>query len=244
MHAVIVVNGPEATMGRWEKEVRAADLIVAADGGARNARRLGLRPHVVVGDSDSLDQDTAQWLEQGRASWQRHPTDKDESDLELALVYAAEAGATNISILGALGGRPDQTVANLQLLAHPVLAGRRVRMLGENYCLWLLRGGETARIEGRVGDTVSLLPLAGEAHGVRTAGLRWALSGDTLHFGRARGLSNEMTAPLATTSLERGLLLIVHLLNTAAQQKNEPGCGRGAANSPTQRAPVGDSSHE
>lgn len=225
MHAVIIVNGPEATTGCWERQVREADLILAANGGARNARRLGLRPHVIVGDSDSLDEDTARWLEEGRASWQRYPADKNESDLELALIYAAEAGATNISILGALGGRPDQTVANLQLLAHPALAGRRVRLLGEDYCLSLLRGGETTRIEGVVGDTVSLLPLSGEACGVRTTGLRWALAGDTLHLGRARGLSNEMTAPLAEVGLERGLLLIVHLLNTASQSsKDRPLC--------------------
>ena len=132
------------------------------------------------------------------------------TDLELALLYAVESGAEEILVLGALGGRPDHTIANLHLLAHPALAGRQVRMLGANYQLFLLRGGEEGTVNGQAGDTLSLLPLAGDAHGIHTAGLRWALAGDTLRFGPARGVSNEMTASTARVRLEQGLLLVVH----------------------------------
>jgi thiamine pyrophosphokinase len=212
MIALIVVNGPGEGFGPWENQVRQARLVVAADGGARRARALGLVPHALVGDADSLDEETARWLEEQGAARVQHPRAKDETDLELALLHAVEAGADEILVLGAWGGRPDQSIANLQLLAHPRLAGRVVRLLGSTYQMFLLHGGEGRTITGRVGDTVSLLPLNGDARGICTAGLRWKLDGETLSFGPARGISNEMTAPLARVSVEEGLLLVVHLV--------------------------------
>lgn len=211
MKALIIANGVLEDPALWQEELHGADLIVAADGGARHARRLGLLPHVVVGDADSLDAETARWLQENDVPITRHPAAKDETDLELALLYAAEAGAAEILVLGALGGRPDHALANVQLLAHEQLAGRRVWLLGANYRAFLLRGGEEGRLAGQVGDTVSLLPLGMAARGIHTSGLRWALHGATLRLGTARGVSNEMTAPQALVRLEEGLLLVVHL---------------------------------
>jgi thiamine pyrophosphokinase len=61
-----------------------------------------------------------------------------------------------------------------------------------------------------VGDLVSLLPLGGDARGVTTTGLAWALKGDTLRFGFSRGVSNEMTSHEARIEIDEGLLLVVH----------------------------------
>jgi len=216
MKALIIANGTLEDCGAWSDEIAQAGLVVAADGGARNARALGLVPNALVGDVDSLDPETASWLAEQGTVVVRHPAAKDETDLELALLYAAQAGAGEITILGAWGGRPDQALANVQLLAHPALAGRQVRLLGTRYEALLLRGGEMATLGVTVGDTVSLLPLCAEARGVHTAGLRWALSGDTLRFGLARGISNQANAPIVQVRLEEGLLLVVHLLAAPA----------------------------
>ncbi|MGB9723714.1 MAG: thiamine diphosphokinase [Chloroflexia bacterium] len=210
MKALVIANGVLEDTTLWEGEIGQAELIVAADGGARHARSLGLRPDAVVGDGDSLDAETARWLEEQGVLRVAYPADKDETDLELALLYAVRAGAGEILVLGAQGGRPDQMLANLLLLAHPDLAGCRVRLLGAAYQALVLRGGEEVVLRGRVGDTLSLLPLS-EARGVHASGLRWSLGGDTFPLGPARGISNELTSPQARISLEEGLLLIVHL---------------------------------
>jgi thiamine pyrophosphokinase len=179
---------------------------------------MGWVPDVVIGDADSLDEETSRWLQKHNIPLVRHPREKDETDLELALIYAVEAGAKRIFIVGAWGGRPDQSLANLQLLAHPALTGRHAYLLGPGYRLFLLRAGETQPIEGTIGDTVSLLPLTGEACGIHTSGLRWGLAGDTLEYGSARGVSNEMIASTAKVHLQEGLLLIVHLFDPTAEQ--------------------------
>jgi len=137
------------------------------------------------------------------------PTHKDETDLELALVQAVRRGADRLVVVGALGGRLDMTLANLHLLAHPALEGCRVEVWHGNQTARVLRppGGE---ITGRPGDTVSLIPLDGDAAGVTTRGLAYALRDQPLAFGAARGLSNSMATTTARVVLARGLLLAVH----------------------------------
>jgi thiamine pyrophosphokinase len=75
---------------------------------------------------------------------------------------------------------------------------------------WLLRGPGSSSIEGHPGDLLSLIPLTSEASGVRTNGLYYPLHGETLHFGKPRGVSNVLTGEQAGVYLEQGLLLVIH----------------------------------
>ena len=74
----------------------------------------------------------------------------------------------------------------------------------------MVRAGQSVDVPGTVGDIVALLPLAGPARGITTRGLQYALAGEDLAFGRARGVSNVMTAPVASISVAAGLLLVIH----------------------------------
>jgi thiamine pyrophosphokinase len=140
---------------------------------------------------------------------ERHPTHKDETDLELALQYAASLESAEIVILGALGGRLDQTVANVMLLAMPSLQGRRVLIVSGDEQTFLIPPGEPFHLYGHAGDVVSLIPFGGDAHGIRTAGLEYPLRDESLYFGPARGVSNVMLGEQATVSLRAGRLLCV-----------------------------------
>lgn len=191
----------------------AETLLIAADGGARVAFALGLSVRVVIGDLDSITADELALLEGAGARVLRYPAEKDETDLELALLYAAGQGATRIRILGAMGDRLDQTISNLYLLALPALAGRDVRIVAGRQEAYLLPAGGV--IMGAPGDTISLLPLNGPAHGVRTEGLEYPLRGEDLIFGPARGVSNLMNGTTARVTVESGLLLVVHTLGRA-----------------------------
>lgn len=211
MRIVIFANGildaPKDTVERWLQE---DDVIVAADGGTQHVLTAGLRPHHVIGDLDSLSQRLREELAAQGTTFHPHPPAKDETDLELALLWAAEQAATRILILGALGGRPDQTVANLLLLSMPELRGQDVRIVDGGWEIHLLRGGETLTLTGAPGDRFSLLPLGGDADGVHTEGARYPLENETLHFGPARGVSNVLEAEEVTITLERGQLWCFH----------------------------------
>lgn len=189
------------------------DLLIAADGAAARLHAAGRLPDLVVGDGDSLDAADRERLARLGVTFRDAPRDKDESDAELGLIAAIEAGARRITLVGALGGaRPEHAIANLLLLADPrldeidvvLLAGRsRLRRIGT------ASGPGRIELGGRTGDLVSLLPLAGPVEGVRTDGLRFPLADERLEPGPARGLSNELVGATATISSRRGRLLVV-----------------------------------
>ena len=214
MNAVIITNGEMQDHTRLREIWRGADLRVAADGGAVNARQyLALAPHVLIGDLDSLDDATRAWCAHARAETIQHPRAKNETDLELALDLAMTRGATEITLLGALGGRFDQMLANVLLLVKPASAHVAAHIAGADFDAWLT--WEHATIRGRVGETVSLIPLTERVEGIVTEGLRYPLRNETLFIGAARGVSNELIAERADVTFTRGLLAVVHLLTTA-----------------------------
>lgn len=208
MRAFIVANGIIGAGEHYGDWVQPGDLVIAADGGAQVAAALGLRPDVVIGDMDSIDPEARERLEQ-QVVLITHPRRKDETDTELALRYAIEHGASEIILLGALGGRIDHTLANVLLLGLPVLEGVQARIVAGNTEVWLVR--HVVRIAGVAGDIVTLLPLGGAVHGVTTEGLEWELTDATLEFGAARGVSNVMMRSTAQVTVRDGVLLVIHV---------------------------------
>ena len=171
---------------------------------------IGVRPDVVIGDMDSVDPSLLDRLEADGVAIERHPAEKEASDAELAVARAISAGASEVLILGALGGeRLDHELANLLLLADRAWRHTALRIVRGGTSVRALQGGDELELTGVPGDLVTLLSLDGDAAGVRTQGLRYALTGETLPIGRSRGLSNEVEQAPASVSLERGTLLVI-----------------------------------
>ena len=206
---LVFANGIIEELSWAEPYLAQARHVVAADGGIRHPLALGHVPDVLIGDLDSLPEGVAEALADWNIEVIRYPPAKDETDLELALLYAAHRFPDDdLIVLGGFGGRVDHMLANILLLAHPALSGRPVYLVEERQRAWLITG-ETI-IAGRPGDTVSLIPLGGDVRVSETTGLRWPLIDEVLAFGPARGISNEMTGESATVRLAGGRLLCVH----------------------------------
>jgi thiamine pyrophosphokinase len=206
---IIFANGTIADLEAIWPYLDGARAIIAADGGIRHALAFGQMPDVLVGDMDSLPDGFDVEAAGDGVDIIRHSADKNETDLELALLYAVEHyPAAQLLVFGGFGGRLDQTLANIMLMAHPALAGSFVRLIEGAETAWLITGDSV--IEGRAGDTVSLIPIGGPARVAATTGLRWPLHDEMLLFGPARGISNELTANRATVRLSAGVLLCLH----------------------------------
>ena len=209
--ALIFVNGAVSDYEMLKKWVKADDYLVCADGGVYHCLAIGLRPDIVVGDMDSVDAETLRALADAGVELERHPRHKDQTDLELAIECALRAGAQSVLLLGALGGRLDQTLANVLILAQrewPV----PVYVAEGNQLASVLCGGETLTLSGEAGDVVSLIPLSEEVTGITYAGLEYDLTDATLRLGSTRGVSNEVRESPATVSIGSGLALIVQTL--------------------------------
>ncbi len=220
MQAIVLADGDVAPRDRideaWPGWADPGAVVIAADGGARHAVGLGLRPTIWVGDGDSVAPGDLERLVADGAEIRRVAAAKDESDAELALLAALELGADEVVILGALGGsRVDHALANVGLLAHPALAGRQAMLLDAGARVSFLRapgpgGSPIVRpLPGRIGDLVSLLPVGDGVDGVTTTGLQYPLRDEPLLAGPARGLSNVRRSRGASVTVRRGMLLIV-----------------------------------
>lgn len=216
MHIVVVANGALTNAHRLLGLVRGADLVVAADGGANWLWRHGLSPAVLIGDLDSVTPTVLAALEAAGCTVLRHPTAKDETDAELALLYAAQRAPSRITLIGALGGRIDHELANLMLLALPELQGLQAAIYDGATWVRLLPEGPS-ELAGAAGDTVSLLPLGGDCHGITTSGLAYPLCDESLYVGAARGVSNVMLGCTARITVRSGRLLLVHTPSEASE---------------------------
>jgi thiamine pyrophosphokinase len=205
LKTVIIANGELDSADL--RQIAEADQLIAADGGFAHCIEHGLTPSVVIGDLDSLEEGA---LADFAGQVIRHPADKDESDLELALAYSIEQGAKEILILAGLGIRWGQTIANVMLLST---VSTQVRLVDGLQELFVLKAGEVAKFDAPVGSTVSLIPLSDDVQGVKTRGLRYPLKDESLQFGKTRGLSNSVIAEPATVEISRGRLLCVIIRN-------------------------------
>jgi len=186
------------------------DLVIAADGGTHHCLGLGIRPQVVIGDLDSVREDELEALSASGTEIITYPERKDFTDLELALLEAQKRGADQVLLLAALGKRWDQSLANILLPA--ALPGLNISLIDDQQEIHFIKPGQTLEITGQTGDTVSLLPLSGDAGGITTHGLEYPLYREMLQFGSTRGVSNVMLGNQASVKLGAGLLLcaVIH----------------------------------
>ena len=183
------------------------DWVIAADSGLDQAFRLGISPDLVIGDMDSVTAEALARAEATGVTIERHPVDKDASDLELAIDAAATAGYQQATIIGGTGGRIAHTFANALLL----LKERTIALdwKTSQATVTALRRGRSGTFHRTDGSLLSVLAIGGTAECAST-GLRWSLDDVALDVGSTRGVSNEITTAAATVSVIRGQVLAIH----------------------------------
>jgi thiamine pyrophosphokinase len=190
------------------KEIDPSDLIIAADGGIHHCKLLGITPNIIIGDFDSLDPTNVTIYQEAGVEIIQFQTHKDETDLELALQLPLKYEVTQVFVIGALGNRWDMTFANVLLAAHPEFSQLTIHLLDGSQELAILRGAGQIDIAGKPGSIISLIPIAGNAHGITTYGLEYPLNDETLYFGSSRGVSNVFLHAHAKVIIREGVLLI------------------------------------
>lgn len=185
-------------------ELPRPDLVVAADGGYDGAVSLGIRVDVLVGDMDSIVATDIP----DHVVVERHPTDKDATDLELALDLVKRDDPARVIVVGGAGGRVDHELATAELLCDSRWAGiDELDWITERGLSHVVRGRRM--IHGDPGQVISLIPVGGDVAGVTTKGLRWDLDSETLPHGTTRGVSNVFRGPVADVRIGSGCLLAV-----------------------------------
>jgi thiamine pyrophosphokinase len=207
LRAAIFLNGAPDPPELLRRVADRADLVVAADGGARYALDAGVVPDLVVGDMDSLG--GTREVEERGAVLERHPLRKDKMDGHLAILAVRERGASAVDLLCAAGGRFSALLA----VPHIMLASERGGLWTTMVAGWgeafVLEAGSRT-VAGVPGDSVSVYPFTGPAIGVTLVGFEYPLRDARLEVGDTLGFHNELTGEVGRVSVEDGALLVIH----------------------------------
>lgn len=208
--ALIFLHGNLTDLTNVKKYAKTADIIIAADGGAEHCFTLGITPHIIIGDMDSIPPHVKSSYKAHNVPTEAYPRKKDYTDADLAIKHALDQGMTDIIIAGFLGRRIDHMFANLLHLS--TLHANILIIEGEQQLFFIKN---TVQIDGEKGDELSLIPLKSDCHGVSTAGLQYKLDNETLPLGTTRGISNVFLGNKAVVTVKKGVLLGVHTVRPA-----------------------------
>ena len=209
MRAAIFLNGAPEPPGLLRRIAGQADLVVAADGGARYALDAGVVPDLVVGDMDSLGERAAREAEDRGALLERYPVRKDKMDGHLAVLAARERGATAADLLCAAGGRYSALFAVPHIMLAAERTGLRTTLLAGWGQAFVLEEGARP-IAGDPQDSVSVFPFTGPATGVTLEGFGYPLEDARLEVGDTLGVHNELVGEVGYVSVREGVLLVIH----------------------------------
>lgn len=190
-------------------------LVIAADGGFDYARSHGITPHFVLGDFDSLPSSSIELLPDSAI---RHPKEKDDTDMMLALKLGLQKGCLEFHLYGGLGGRLDHTLANLQSLTYLTKHGALGYLYGENFVLTVLTASNAIRFAASepyncAECLCSVFSLSDRCEGVTIRGLAYELTDATLTNGFPLGVSNHFTGDDVSISTKKGTLAVLWYLS-------------------------------
>lgn len=181
--------------------IRENDFLLAADGGLRHVQALGLTPHGILGDFDSLG-----YVPSGA---ERFPKEKDDTDAMLAVRKGLQAGCDRFLLYGGLDGpRLDHTLANFQTLQFLADQNAQGYLVGKTYLVTVVKNG-TLRFGAVAQGILSVFCMGAPARGVTLRGLEYTMENGSLSAGFPLGVSNRFTGKAAEISVKEGSLLVL-----------------------------------
>ncbi len=205
--AVIISHGRVIRKEFFIKLIKESDYIIAANGGSKHARNFGLIPDVIIGDLDSISKKDYLFFLNNGSVFKKYDPMKDKTDIQLAIEYAMESEFKEILLLCVFGNRLDHMLANIFLLMKIVEAGISVKIVDEFQEIILI--SKSGRIEGNIGDVVSLIPLTPTVSGLKLSGLKFVPKNGRLKMTETLGISNVLTKKSAVITINNGKLLII-----------------------------------
>lgn len=201
-NAICFIVGAGAAPPDLQIPLRPDDLLIAADGGLPAVERMGLCPHLVIGDFDSLGHVPS------NSNTVVLPTEKDVTDMHAAIQLGLERGYTRFALYGGTGGRMDHTLANLQLLDGLARQNCRGFLVGDGTVATAVHNG-SLDFPTTMSGYLSVFCSGATAEGVTLRGLKYELSNARLTPDFPLGVSNEFTGSPAHVEVAHGTLLVL-----------------------------------
>jgi len=207
MKTCIISNGEFNDSDYIRKLINNCDYVICADGGANIAYKLGIVPNLIIGDLDSADKQIIDYYKKDGVQVDKYPTEKDETDTQLATLKAIELGTDEIIYIASIGSRFDHSIANLSLLLYLLKRNIKGIIASEKNEIHLV--DRSLELEGKIGDIISLIPYSTDVKGIYTDGLYYSLSGQDMSLDMPYGISNVFINNKIKIKIDSGLLLVI-----------------------------------
>jgi thiamine pyrophosphokinase len=198
--AIILANGKPPSKRLLKNFLPSADWFICADGGANTAVRFNCVPDLIIGDLDSIKEETLAVFSKVTV---KKLKSQNSTDLEKALTAAIRKKYNEIVVLGATGGRLDHAIGNLSALA---------KFSAKAHITFIDNSGKYFSVNHSVefnlpkGTIISLLPLS-RCSGIVTKGLKWNLKNEYLEFGVRESTSNVIVSSPVNIKVKKGRLI-------------------------------------
>ena len=206
----IIVAAGDLTVGEITKNE--GDLVIAVDGGLDYCSFLQLEPDLILGDFDSVSENSAAIINKLAAQIPerifRLPREKDDTDTLAALKEGLRRGYRDFRIYGGTGGRLEHTLANVQCLLYLKKQGA-CGYLMDGHGMILVLENETVHFRKGLEGYFSLFALSKEAKGVTIEGMKYPLDKAVLNNDFPLGISNEFTGQESFVAVEQGQLVCI-----------------------------------
>ena len=214
MKVCIVLNGELKDYDKTKEIIirENYDFIIGADGGCNHLYKMNITPNYIIGDLDSINNDLIDYYKSKNVIFKTYPSRKDETDSEICIYLAKELKAKEIDFYGALGGRIDHTLANIGLMHYVRQMNIIPRMISSEEEIAIIKNEEVI-LQGKKGDTVSIIPIMTDANNVTLKKLEYPLNNARMGYLSSLGISNVMLENECSIKIEDGYALIIRNYN-------------------------------
>lgn len=179
-------------------------VTISADGGYLNALKFNILPDICMGDFDTLKTKI-----NPRCEVIKFPKEKDDTDTMLCIKKALSMDCDNLYIYGALGGRFDHTIANIQSLEYIISNGGKGYLIDTQNVVTIQSVGTQKYLRNSKYKYLSILSLSDKSV-VSASGLKYPLNNTLLNRCFPLGISNEFLEDFSTITVHQGTILITY----------------------------------
>ncbi|GGE65877.1 thiamine diphosphokinase [Priestia taiwanensis] len=209
MHIHIVAGGPKEYLPSLQDFQEENVIWVGADRGVYYLLEQGIVPHEAFGDFDSVTEEELSFIQEKITHVHIFPSQKDETDLEIAISWALEQQPTNIKLFGVTGGRFDHTLANMQLLVKGIEQKVLMEILDRQNRICMKEAGEYSVQKEEEYPYLSFVPFTKEVTGIFLRGFKYSLTNASIQWGSTLCISNELVEDTGTYSFLSGIVIMV-----------------------------------
>lgn len=184
------------------------DYIIGADGGCNHLYKMGITPQYIIGDLDSINKELVDYYKSKNVLFKTYPSRKDETDSEICVYLAKELKAKKIDFYASLGGRIDHTLANIGLMHYVREMNMKPRIITSEEEVNIMKNEEII-LCGKKGDTISIIPIMGDANNITLKNLEYPLNNGKIGYLSSLGISNVMSEDECSIKIEDGYALII-----------------------------------